>query len=124
MKEIIQEFKAFAMKANVVETAVAFIMALAFKPIIDTVVNGVLMPLIARVAGKPDFHALTIDLGKGAVIRYGSLLTVVIEFIFVALALFFVIKLYKKTKKEKPASPPAPTKDQELLTEIRDLLKK
>ncbi|MCB0478776.1 MAG: large conductance mechanosensitive channel protein MscL [Crocinitomicaceae bacterium] len=124
MKEIINEFKAFAMKSNVIETAVAFIMALAFKPIIDTTVNGIFMPLIARIAGKPNFHSLTIDLGKGAVITYGSLLTVIIEFLFVAVALFIVIKVYKKTQKEKPAEAAKPTKDQELLTEIRDLLKK
>ncbi|MEZ4936432.1 MAG: large conductance mechanosensitive channel protein MscL [Crocinitomicaceae bacterium] len=124
MNEMIKEFKAFAMKSNVIETAVAFIMAMAFKPIIDTTVNGIFMPLIARIAGKPDFHALTINLGKGAVITYGSLLTVIIEFLFVAVALFIVIKVYKKTKKEEPAAPAKPTKDQELLTEIRDLLKK
>ncbi len=124
MKNLIQEFKAFAFKTNVIETAVAFIMALAFKPIIDTIVNGVFMPIIARIAGKPNFHSLSINLGKGATISYGTLLTVFIEFLFVAIALFFVIKVYKKMKKEQPAAPPAPTKDQELLTEIRDLLKK
>lgn len=125
MKEFIEGFKKFAFKANVLEAAVAFIMAISFKPVIDSVVNNILMPIIARIAGEPDFHSLTIDLGKGAHIGYGTLLTVLIEFLFVAFALYLVIKMYKKTKKEEEAAKPAgPTKDQELLTEIRDLLKK
>ncbi len=125
MKNLIEEFKAFAMKANVIEAAVAFILAMAFKPVIDSVVNNILMPIIARIAGEPNFHALTIDLGKGAHIGYGTLITVIINFLFVAAALFMVIKLYKKTKKEEEAKAPAgPTKEEQLLTEIRDLLKK
>lgn len=124
MKNFIEEFKAFAMKANVIEAAVAFIMALSFKPVIDSVVNNVLMPIIGRMAGEPNFHSLTIDLGKGAHIGYGSLITYIIEFIFVAFALFMVMKMYKKYKKAEEAAAPSGPSQEELLGEIRDLLKK
>jgi len=121
------EFKAFIMKGNVIDLAIAFVIATAFKPIINTVVDGVIMPIIARIFGKPDFHALTIDLGKGATIAYGSLITVIVNFILVGIALFAIIKLkekFDKKEEETPAAPPAPSKEEVLLGEIRDLLKK
>lgn len=125
MKNMIEEFKAFVFKGSVIELAVAFILATAFKPIVETVVNGVIMPIIARIIGEPSFHTLVIDLGKGAVISYGTLITVIIEFLLIGLALFFIIKLYEKSKKQEEEAPAAPSgpSQEEILTEIRDLLK-
>ena len=127
MKNLVEEFKAFIMRGNVLDLAVAVIIAAAFKPIIDAVVSGVLMPIIGRMFGEPSFEHLTIDIGDGAHIMYGVLITNIINFVLIGLALFAIIKAYnasKKKKEEAPAAPPAPSKEETLLTEIRDLLKK
>jgi large conductance mechanosensitive channel len=125
MKNMITEFKAFIFKGSVLELAIAFILATTFKPIVDMVVKGIVMPIIARIIGEPSFDALVIDLGKGAFITYGALITLIVNFILIGLVLFFIMKAYEKSKKkeeEAPATPAGPTKE-ELLTEIRDLLK-
>ena len=88
---MIKEFKAFALKGNLLELAVAFILGLAFTGVVTALVDGVIMPLIAGLVGEPNFDALTLTLGD-SVIRYGSFLTALVNFILVAFVLFLLIK--------------------------------
>ena len=137
---MLQEFKKFAMRGNVVDLAIGVIIGAAFSKIIDSLVNDIIMPIIGRIAGGLDFtnyfigltpaasQAATYDAAKkaGATLGYGTFLTVSVNFLIIAWVLFLVIKginRVSKREQEAPAAPPPPTKDQELLTEIRDLLK-
>lgn len=122
-----EEFKSFALKGSVIDLAVGVIIGGAFTKIVDSLVKHVIMPLISVV--MPSEHAYTawefVLLGKK--IPYGLFLGEVLNFLIVAFALFlFIVKFLgwiMKWKKAEPAEPPKPTKDQELLAEIRDLLK-
>jgi large conductance mechanosensitive channel len=98
---MIKEFKAFALKGNLLELAVAFILSLAFSAVITAFIEGVIMPFIAAVVGKPNFDALTLEIGDG-VIRYGTFLTTVVNFLLVAFVLFLLIKASQKV--QKPAA--------------------
>jgi len=129
---MLKEFREFAMKGNVVDLAVGVIIGAAFGAIVTSLVGDVIMPVIGAITGGLDFSkAVTAtnlaDAKKqGAVLAWGSFLTVTLNFLIVAFVLFIVIRLINQLKRKdeaKPAEPPAPTKDQELLTEIRDLLK-
>lgn len=136
---MLKEFKAFISKGNVLDLAVGLIMATYFGAIVKSMVDDMLMPLIGKLIGGVDFNDLKYVISEAVMdaegnetaaevaIRYGTFINTIITFIFVAFSVFLVVKAYNKLKKkeeEKPAAPPAPTKDQELLTEIRDLLKK
>ncbi|WP_423129584.1 large-conductance mechanosensitive channel protein MscL [Gaoshiqia sp. Z1-71] len=139
---LMKEFKAFAMRGNVVDMAVGIIIGGAFGKIVASFVNDVLMPPIGLLLGGVDFKDLKIVLRddvlneagelvtKGATLLYGNFIQTTIDFLIIAFAIFMMIKAMNRLKKkeeEKPApapEPPAPTKDQELLAEIRDLLKK
>ena len=137
---MLQEFKKFAMRGNVVDLAIGVIIGAAFSKIIDSLVNDIIMPIIGRIAGGLDFtnyfvgltpaasQAATYDAAKkaGATLGYGTFLTVSVNFLIIAWVLFLVIKginRVSKREEEAPAAPPPPTKEQELLTEIRDLMK-
>ena len=139
----VKEFKEFAIKGNVMDLAVGVIIGGAFTKIIDSVVKDLVMPIISLIIGQPDFSKLYIvlkgDVPKGlalekareipdsAIFAYGSFLTVAINFLLLALVVFFLIKLINSLKRkeiESPSAPAAPTKEEILLTEIRDLLKK
>lgn len=131
--KIIQEFKAFAMKGNVVDMAVGIIIGVAFGKIVTSAVNDIIMPPIGLLVGGVDFKDLSIVLkeateGAAAItINYGNFIQVIFDFLIVAFVVFMVIKAINATKRKKeevPAPPPAPTKQEELLAEIRDLLKK
>lgn len=125
MKKFIEEFKAFVFKGNVIELAVAVVLGAAFKPVIDAVVKGVLMPIIGAVVGEPTFDNMYFKLGDG-VVMYGTVITALVSFLLTGLALFVIIKAYRasqKKEKEAPAAPPAPSKEEVLLTEIRDALR-
>jgi large conductance mechanosensitive channel len=117
---MLKEFKEFISRGNLVELAVAVILALAFKTVVDSVVADVFTPLIAAVFGEPDFSSITIEVGDG-VIKIGSFLNALISFVIVAFVLFLVIKAYNRTfpKKEEEAGPT----EIELLTQIRDELR-
>jgi large conductance mechanosensitive channel len=119
---LFDEFKNFALKGNVVDLAVGVIIGAAFGKIVDSLVRNVIMPLISYVTPTTDFSEWT--LGK---VKVGNLLNDVISFLIIALALYlFVVKFLGfilRARKEQEATPPPPTRDQELLTEIRDLLK-
>jgi large conductance mechanosensitive channel len=129
---ILKEFKAFAMKGNVVDLAVAVIIGAAFGKIVSSFVNDILMPPLGVLLGGLDFKDLKFILidavgDKPAVtLNYGMFVQTVIDFLIIAFAIFMMIKamsIAKKKEVEAPAAPPAPTVDQTLLTEIRDLLK-
>ena len=131
---VVKEFRDFAMRGNVVDLAVAVIIGGAFGKIVASFVADVLMPPIGLLMGGVDFTDLAITLkeaeGEAAavMIRYGAFIQTVIDFLIVAFAIFMMIKAMNAAKKKEdaapPPPPPGPTKDQELLMEIRDLLKK
>ena len=137
---MLQEFKKFAMRGNVVDLAIGVIIGVAFGKIVDLLVNDIIMPIIGRVFGGLDFtnyfigltpaasQAATYDAAKkaGATLGYGTFITVTVNFIIIAFVLFLVIRgINRMMRKEQDATPPPapPTKDQVLLTEIRDLLR-
>jgi large conductance mechanosensitive channel len=122
------EFKNFAFKGNVVDLAVGVIIGAAFGKIVDSLVKHLIMPLIGVVLPGDQGYLAWKWIINGKEVPYGLFLGEVLNFLIVALALFvFIVKflgwLMKSKKQEKPAEPPPPTKDQQLLTEIRDLLK-
>jgi large conductance mechanosensitive channel len=127
---MLKEFKEFAMRGNVVDMAVGIIIGGAFGKIVSSLVNDVIMPPIGMAMGNVDFSDLAIMLGEGegaASINYGVFINTVLDFVIVAFAIFMVIRGMNKLKKkeeEKPAEPPKPSKEEALLTEIRDLLAK
>ena len=138
---MLKEFKSFIAKGNVMEMAVGLIMALYFGAIVKSLVDHIIMPPIGLLLGNVDFSNLKIVLaeatmnGETAVpevaISYGIFINTIITFLIVSLAIFLVVKGYNKMKEnmekkeeEAPAAPPEPTKEEILLTEIRDLLKK
>ena len=131
---IIKEFREFAVRGNVVDMAVGIIIGAAFGKIVTSLVSDIFMPPIGWLIGGVDFSDLAVQLpavieGKEAVtIAYGKFIQTILDFAIVAFAIFMVIKFINrlKRKEETPAAPPAepvPTKEQLLLTEIRDLLK-
>ena len=127
MKKFLKEFKDFIATGNLVEVAVAFILALAIKAVIDAFMSGVVNPLIGAIVGKPNLdNFLTITVRKGepdqAVISFGVVLTQVISLIIVGLVLFMALKAYNKMRKPADEGPAGPT-EVELLTEIRDSLR-
>jgi len=132
---IIKEFKEFAMRGNVVDLAVGVIIGAAFGKIVTSLVNDVIMPPIGYLTGGIDFKNLKILLKAGdpakkiadVSINYGSFINTVIEFLIVAFCIFMVVKAINSLKKPEEVAPvadPVPTKEEILLTEIRDLLAK
>ena len=129
---MVQEFKQFAMRGNVVDMAVGIIMGAAFGKIVASFVADVIMPPIGLLIGGVDFTNLAINLkdavGETAAVtlNYGKFIQNVFDFLIVALSIFMAIKAMNTLKKKEaaaPTQPPAPTKEEILLTEIRDLLK-
>ncbi len=141
MNEFLKEFRDFAMKGNVVDLAIGVVIGAAFGKIVDSIVGDIFMPIIGFVTGGLDFSNYYIALSSkipagasyaeakkaGAVIGYGNFITVAVSFVIVAWVLFLVVKGINRLKREQaaaaPATPPGPTREEELLTEIRDLLK-
>ncbi len=126
---LLQEFKTFAVRGNVVDMAVGVIIGAAFGKIVASAVEDLVMPPIGLAVGGMDFSHYAIELkaatgDKPAVmLRWGKFLQVCLDFAIVAFAIFMMVKMINRLRREpEPAGPPAPTKDQELLTEIRDLL--
>ena len=136
---MLEEFKKFAMRGNVVDMAVGIIIGAAFGKIVSSLVKDVIMPPIGKLMGNVDFSNLFVNLGDGTyeslaaaqaagapTINYGVFLNTVLDFLIVAFAIFMVIRGMNKLKKkeeEKPAEPPKPSEEVVLLTEIRDALK-
>ena len=117
---MVQEFKEFISKGNLVEIAVGLILALAFAGLVSSFTENLINPLIGAIFGQPNFDSLVIDIGD-AELRYGAFLTTLINFLIVAFVLFLIIKAYNRTfpKDEHPAGPT----EVELLTQIRDELR-
>lgn len=122
---MLKEFKAFLMRGNVMDLAVAVIIAGAFGAIVSSIVNDIFMPIIGTIIGE-SFNSLSLNI-NGVDVFYGRFIQAVVNFVIVGAVIFAVVKAaakFQKKKEEAPAAPPAPTADQQLLTEIRDLLKK
>jgi len=131
--KFLDEFKKFAMKGNMVDMAVGIIIGAAFGKIVSSLVNDIIMPPIGLLLGGVNFTELKVvmkaatETNPAVTWNYGSFIQVAIDFLIVAFVIFMLIKginAMKKKEEVAPAAPPAPTKDQVLLTEIRDLLKK
>lgn len=129
---VISEFKAFAVKGNVVDMAVGIIIGAAFGKIVSSFVGDVVMPPLGLLIGGVDFSDLAVVLKAGegdipaVVLAYGKFIQTVIDFVIVAFAIFMGVKVINRLKREEavaPTLPPVPTKEEELLGEIRDLLK-
>lgn len=128
---MMKEFKEFAMKGNLVDMAVAFVMGGAFGKVTSSFIDGMVMPLVGQLTGGVDFNnkkwVLTPASGDVAevAVKWGTFVTVAIEFLVIAFVMFMVIKAINRMKKAEPAPPPAgPTNEEKLLMEIRDALKK
>ena len=124
-KGFLAEFRKFIARGNVMDLAVGVIIGGAFKTIVDSLTNDILMPFVGIFIGESTFAALSFQVG-GATIAFGSFIQAVVNFLIMAFVIFCLVKamnrLYRK-KEEAPAAPPAPSKEEVLLTEIRDLLK-
>ncbi|MFP7495148.1 large-conductance mechanosensitive channel protein MscL [Terribacillus saccharophilus] len=123
---MLKEFKEFALRGNVVDLAVAVVIGSAFSAITTSLVNDIIMPLIGIITGGHDFSGLQFTVGS-AVVRYGAFIQTVINFFLIAAALFMVVKVMNGLKRKQPQTKEVVQKltvEQELLTEIRDLLKK
>ncbi|MCB0657870.1 MAG: large conductance mechanosensitive channel protein MscL [Saprospiraceae bacterium] len=142
---MLKEFKEFALKGNMMDLAIGFILGAAFGTVVTSLTNDILMPVVSGIFGSPDFSNLFMVLKEpadltdvnmasadairdagGAVLAYGKFINAIISFLLVAFALFFVVKGLNKMKKKEEAPPPAPAGPtaEELLAEIRDELKK
>jgi len=130
----ISEFKAFAMRGNVIDLAVGVVIGAAFGKIVSSLVDNIIMPPLGVVIGNVDFSDLVIKIGApvadakgvvtgGAIIKYGVFLNTIIQFVIVAIAIFLVVKLMNRLTRKQEAAPAPPPAEVVLLTEIRDLLK-
>ena len=129
---LLKEFKAFASRGNVIDMAVGIIIGAAFGKIVSSFVADIIMPPIGIILGGVNFSDLSVVLlaaqgdAPAVVIAYGKFIQTIIDFTIIAFAIFMGLKAInslKRKQEEAPSAPPAPTKDQELLSEIRDLLK-
>jgi large conductance mechanosensitive channel len=139
---LLKEFKEFAVKGNLVDIAVGFVMGATFTKIVTSFVDGMVMPLVGLITGGVDFSDKVMVLKQASAevkdaagnvvtaaspaidLKYGAFITNVIDFVVVAFVIFMVIKAINKLKQEAPAADPAPSSTDLLLTEIRDALKK
>lgn len=123
-----QEFKKFAVRGNVIDLAVGVIIGGAFGKIVSSLVNDIIMPLVGLILGGIDFSGLSWKVGE-AEVKYGAFLQTVVDFLVIAFSIFLFVKLlnnlHERIKKQEETKQTAPTmtKEQQLLTEIRDLLK-
>ncbi|TVQ04743.1 MAG: large-conductance mechanosensitive channel protein MscL [Balneolaceae bacterium] len=130
---LVNDFKSFIMRGNVLDLAVAVVIGAAFGRIVTSFVNDVLMPPIGILLGGVDFSDLVLTIQQATAeveavtINYGVFIQTLVDFLIIAFAIFLVIKAFEKARKkeeEKPAAPAEPPAQEKLLTEIRDLLKK
>ncbi len=134
---MMQEFKSFASKGNVVDLAVGVIIGAAFGKIVDSLVADIVMPVVGKIFGGLDFSnyyvalngqasGLTLAEAKkaGAVLAYGNFITIALNFVILAFLIFQMVRMFNKMKKDEPAAAPVTPEDVILLREIRDALKK
>ncbi len=122
--KLIDEFKAFALRGNVLDLAVGVVIGTAFGAITSSLVADVIMPPLGYLIGGIDFSALSIMLGDTVAIKYGLFIQALVNFVIIAFALFLVIKAMNKLVREKPATSAAKSAELQVLEEIRDSLKK
>ena len=133
MSKFWNDFKAFAMRGNVIDMAVGVIIGGAFGKIVTSLVNDIIMPVVGLATGGVNFtdsrlllHAAEEEGAQEVWLHWGVFVQNIVDFLIIAFCLFMAIRIlnrFKKKEEEVPAAPPAPTKEEELLTEIRDLLK-
>jgi large conductance mechanosensitive channel len=136
---IVKEFKEFAMKGNLIDMAVGFVMGAAFTKLVSGFIDGMVMPVVGKITAGEDFKSLKYVLSEAqmdaagkivsaeASIKYGEFISISINFVLVAFVMFVLVKAINKMKRKQagvPAAAPELTTEQKLLTEIRDLLKK
>ena len=134
---MLKEFREFAIKGNVVDLAIGVIIGAAFGGIVSSLVADIIMPVVGAITGGLDFSNYFTPLSKtvtasnladakkqGAVLAWGNFLTVTFNFLIIAFVLFLVVRAINTLKRKQEAAPPKPSRQEELLTEIRDLLKK
>ncbi len=136
---MLKEFREFALKGNVVDLAIGFIIGAAFSGLVQSVVNDLIMPIVGFVSGGIDFSQMYVQLSgapaatlvqareNGATLGYGNFITLLINFLIVAWVLFLIVKAMNQLKRQPvpaPATPPPPSREEILLAEIRDLLAK
>jgi large conductance mechanosensitive channel len=120
---VLKEFKSFAIKGNVVDLAVGVIIGVAFGKIVASMVEDIVMPVIGSLIGGINFSGLAITVGS-ATIKYGKFLQACLDFLIIAWAIFMVVQLINRLRREERAEPAPPPRQEVLLEEIRDLLKK
>lgn len=124
---MLNEFKKFILRGNVIDLAVAVVIGAAFGAIVTSLTNDIIMPLVGILLGGLDFASLSATVGS-AVVAYGKFIQAIVNFLIIGFALFLIVKAINKTmeskKKAEAVAPAAPPADVVLLTEIRDLLKK
>ncbi len=127
MSQLLKDFRAFVLRGNVLDLAVAVVIGVAFNAVVTSLVNDVIMQVIAAIFGKPNFNALTVSIGDG-VIHYGRFLTALVNFLIIAATLFIVVRSFEQLQKRRRASGEAEPDEEKsdevlLLGEIRDLLR-
>jgi len=133
---MLEDFKKFAMRGNVVDLAIGVVIGAAFGAIVSSLVADIIMPIVGAITGGFDFSNYFVRLSpkvtadslveakkQGAVLAWGNFITIVINFLIIAFVLFLVIRAITRMQKQEEAVPPKPSKEVELLTEIRDVLK-
>jgi len=133
---MLEDFKKFALRGNVIDLAVGVIIGVAFNNIVQSLVGDIIMPIIGAITGGLDFSNYFVKLSskvtavdiaeakkQGAVLAWGSFLTIALNFIIVAWVLFWLMRIVTRTMVQEPPKAPPVTKQEQLLTEIRDLLK-
>ncbi len=130
---LLSEFKSFAIRGNVVDMAIGVIMGAAFGKVVASLVNDVIMPPLGVLVGGVQFGKLAVTLKEGAgelpavTLNYGQFIQTIVDFTIIAAAVFFAVKLINELQKQQaaapPPAPPAPSRGEQLLTEIRDLMK-
>ena len=125
MKKFLEEFRAFAMRGNVMDLAVGVIVGGAFSSITSSLIDDIIMPIVGISVSEASFADLSVHVG-GAVITYGNFIQAILNFVILAFVVFCMVKAVNRVahkKEEAPPPPPAPSNEEKLLTEIRDLLK-
>ncbi|HPS35645.1 MAG TPA: large-conductance mechanosensitive channel protein MscL [Oscillospiraceae bacterium] len=133
MKKLLGEFREFAIKGNMLDLAIGVVIGAAFGKIVSSLVADIIMPPLGLLLGGMDFSKMSITLAKAVgetpavTLNYGMFIQAILDFLIIALCLFFVVKgvnkMRKKHEQKAPDSPPPPSKEELLLTDIRDLLK-
>ena len=126
MNKLLKDFRAFIMRGNVLDLAVAVVIGIAFNAVVNSLVNDVIMQIIAAILGKPNFNNLTFTIGDG-IIYYGRFLTALVNFLIIAATLFVIVRSFEELQKRRRASGEVAQEEVSdevvLLAEIRDLLR-